>query len=338
MKNKKVVFTHSWQVELIEEDFSHQPMSSEEVLVKKIYTLISPGTELACLSGNEFWFHMPQTPGYAAVSEIVEVGNGQHSFQKGDIVFHYGDHSKYQVVSTQGIFLRVPERLDLKWVPFTRMATIAATSIRVSDIEFGDYVSVSGLGLIGNFAAQLAQLQGAHVIGIDLSSERRKNAELCGIMDTHHGDVSSLKQYVMERTGGIGVSTHIEATGVPQVGMNSLQLISKLGEIIFLGSPRGEYNTDVTDILNYCHLFDLGCITFKGAHEWRYPIEVNTHIKHSLVRNSQIMFDLMIQNKLHVETLISHVLAPEQAAEAYEGLRNNKEQFFGVLFDWSKEG
>ena len=338
MQNKRVVFTGPWQVELIEEEYTRQPLSSEEVLVKKIYTLISPGTELACLSGNEFWFHMPQTPGYAAVSEIVEVGNGQHSFKKGDIVFHYGDHSNYQVVTTRGIFLKVPEKLDLKWVPFTRMATIAATSIRVSDIEFGDFVSVTGLGLVGNMAAQLARLQGAHVIAIDLSPERKKNAERCGITDTHNGDKNSLKQYVMERTGGVGVSTHIEATGVPQVGVNSLELISKLGEIIFLGSPRGEYNTDVTDVLNYCHLFDRGCITFKGAHEWRYPVEANAHIKHSLVRNSQIMFELMIQNKLQVEPLISHVLAPEQAAEAYEGLRNNKEQFFGVLFDWSKEG
>lgn len=73
MINKKVIFLNPWQVETVEENFSGQ-IGVEEVLVKKINTLISPGTELAMLSGNEAWFQMPGIPGYAAVSEIVEVG------------------------------------------------------------------------------------------------------------------------------------------------------------------------------------------------------------------------------------------------------------------------
>lgn len=77
-----------------------------------------------------------------------------------------------------------------------------------------------------------------------------------------------------------------------------------------------------------------GCITFKGAHEWRYPTEPNSFVKHSLVRNSGIVFELMQQQKLHIEPLISHVIKPEQASEAYEGLRTNKDQYNGVLFDW----
>lgn len=335
MNNKRVVFAKPWQIEVLEEAFNPPALSAEEVVVKKLYTLISPGTELACLSGGEPWFKMPSTPGYSSVSEIVEVDEGRNSFRRGDIVFHYGDHSKYQVVSVRGTFLKVPEALDLRWVPFTRMATVAATAIRVANIEFGDYVSVTGLGLVGNMAAQLAQLQGAAVIGIDLSHDRLRIAEHCGLYDTHNSGESTAKQRVADRTNGAGVSTHIEATGISKVAVESLEWISKLGEIVFLGSPRGEYNTDITDVLNYCHLYNRGCITFKGAHEWRYPIEPNEFVKHSLVRNSQIVFELMIRNKLQIEPLISHVLKPEEAESAYQGLRNNKEQYHGVLFDWS---
>jgi threonine dehydrogenase-like Zn-dependent dehydrogenase len=87
----------------------------------------------------------------------------------------------------------------------------------------------------------------------------------------------------------------------------------------------GEYIADLTDVLNYCHLNDRGCITFKGAHEWRYPIEPNVFVKHSLVRNSLIVFGLMQRNKLLIEPLISHVLKPDEAASAYEGLRIDKD-------------
>jgi threonine dehydrogenase-like Zn-dependent dehydrogenase len=102
-----------------------------------------------------------------------------------------------------------------------------------------------------------------------------------------------------------------------------------------VGSPRGEYQSNITDVLNYCHLNSRGCITFKGAHEWRYPIEMNPFVKHSLVRNSHIAMQLMKQGSLIVERLISHLLKPEQAVEAYEGQKNHKDNYQGVLFDWT---
>lgn len=335
MKNRKIMFARPLQVETVEEDFILPALGEKEVLVKLIYSLISPGTELAMLSGKEEWAKLPVCPGYASVSEVIEVGQGVRHVQPGDAVFHYGQHAEYQVVSTDHVFIKVPEHLDLKWVPFTRMATVAFTSVRVSNIELGDVVGVTGLGLVGNLAAQLARLQGATVIGVDLSPERIRTAQTCGVDYTLHGGEDKVKEKIHAITNGAGVSTHIEATGVPSVGVQSLEWIGKLGEIIFLGSPRGEYNTDVTDILNYCHLYGRGCITFKGAHEWRFPVEPNEFVKHSLVRNSNIVFELMLKNKLHIKPLISHVMKPDQAQEAYEGLRLNKDQYNGVLFDWS---
>jgi len=335
MKNRKVMFVAPQQVETVEEEFVPQALLGNEVLVKLIYSLISPGTELAMLTGKEEWAQLPVCPGYSSVSTIIEIGSDVTNFKAGDVVFHYGSHSEYQVVRAADVFIKVPEGLDLKWVPFTRMATVAFTSTRVSDIELGDYVSVTGLGLVGNLAAQLARLQGANVIGVDLSPERLQTAQRCGIELTINGGEENVGERIAALTDGKGVSTHIEATGVPQVGVDSLSWIAKLGEIIFLGSPRGVYNTDVTDVLNYCHLFSRGCITFKGAHEWRYPSEPDTFVKHSLVRNSTIVFELIKQKRLQLEPLLSHVIKPEQAKEAYEGLRDNKDKYHGVLFDWN---
>lgn len=337
MRNEHIVFVAPWQVELQQTSMTAAESTPPPgyALVKKRYTLISPGTELACLSGGESWFSMPGLPGYAAVSEIVALGDSSTSLAPGDLVFHYGKHSRYEQVKTSGVFLKLPSGLDPQLAPFTRMATVAMTALRVSSIELGDAVGVTGLGLIGNMAAQLATLQGANVIGIDLSEDRRQLAEQCGIAFTLSGDRPDLGAAVASLTEGNGISTLIEATGVPKVAIDSLPWIAAFGELILLGSPRGEYMADATDIFNYNHLIGRGCITFKGAHEWRFPVESDKFVKHSLVRNSSIVFQLIKSGKLNVRPLISHILAPDQAAEAYEGLRHNKDRYHGVLFDWS---
>ncbi|MHA7964448.1 zinc-dependent alcohol dehydrogenase [Paenibacillus sp. CAU 1782] len=335
MNNDKIVFTASWQVELKQEQLDPASLQPGFALVRKRFTLISPGTELACLSGGEAWFGMPGTPGYAAVSEVVEIGPNDNDIKPGDFVFHYGQHSRYEIVPVSGVFLKIPPELDLRMAPFCRMVTVAMTAIRVSAIELGDRVAVTGMGLIGNMAAQLSGLQGARVIGVDLSERRLALAKECGVEYTLHAGSGDLTGSIKKLSGGVGVSTFIEATGVPQAAVNGLPWIAPFGELIFLGSPRGEFQTNVTDVFNYSHLVGRGCITFKGAHEWRYPLTPNAFVKHSLVRNTEIAFDLIASGKLQIEPLISHTLKPETAALAYDGLRHRKDEFNGVLFDWA---
>lgn len=233
MKNRKIIFLSPLHVETVVEDFNLTTLKENEIFVKLIYSLISPGTELAMLSGKEEWAKLPLCPGYASVSKVIEVGPGVNEYKSGDNVFHYGNHSEYQVLSTTNLCMKVPENLDLKWVPFIRMATVAFTSVRVSQIEVGDFVSVTGLGLVGNLAAQLARLQGATVIGVDLSEERIRTAQACGVDYTFNGGEENVEEQIRNLTDGAGVSTHIEATGVSSVGIDSLKWIAKLGEIIF---------------------------------------------------------------------------------------------------------
>ena len=335
MINHSFIFSAPWKVELEEQPFSDQ-VQPHELLVEKLYTLVSAGTELACLSGNEHWFHMPSVPGYSAVSRVLQVGATVSDFKRGDIVFHYGKHSRYEILSHDELIVPVPAGIPLSGVPFARLATIAMTSLRTSTIELGDAVAVTGLGLVGNLAAQLAGLQGATVIGIDLIDNRLELANACGIDLTINSNERSAGELVHAMTNGHGVSTLIEATGVPESVEKHISLIAPYGELILLGSPRGEHHSNVTELLNYVHLVDRGCITLKGAHEWKYPLKPNSFVKHSLQRNSNIALELIRSEKLVIGPLISHVLHPlHDAQRAYEGLRNDKQHYFGVVFDWT---
>jgi hypothetical protein len=46
------------------------------------------------------------------------------------------------------------------------------------------------------------------------------------------------------------------------------------------------------------------------------------------------VFRLLAARRLIIEPLISHILKPKRDPAAYEGLRFNKEDYNGVLFNW----
>jgi 2-desacetyl-2-hydroxyethyl bacteriochlorophyllide A dehydrogenase len=335
LSNKQVVFQKPWEVKLCDENLDENSIKSGCALVKKIYSIVSTGTELACLSGGESWFPMPSVPGYACVAEIIKTGEGVTGFSAGDKVFCYGNHSLYEVIPAEGIFLHVPKETDLKWIPFVRMASIAATAIRASNIEWGDFVAVTGQGLVGNMAMQLAKLQGARVIAIDIADHRLEIAKKCGAECTINSSKQDVVSSIKDFTKGKMVSTFIEATGVPAIAVSAAESISQNGELIFLGSPRGKCEIDATPFLNKVHLAAFN-ITLKGAHEWRYPVNQTPFVKHSLERNSDLIINLILDGKLMLDPLLSEIATPAECALVYDKLRNKKDQYMGILFDWTK--
>ena len=338
MKNKSIVFTgpNSVEVQVLDENLE-QPQA-HEVLVRTRYSLISAGTELACLSGGESWFGFPSTPGYTSVGEVVRVGERVSAVSLGDMVYTWGGHKQYHRVNLanpKSICINVPAGIKLPLVPFVRMITIAMTAIRVSNIELGDFVAVAGLGLVGNFAAQLASLQGGRVIGIDLSESRVALSAKCGLLYPFVMNKSTVVESVDEITHKQGVTTLIEATGMPVTLPDVLPLVGRYGEVVLLGTPRGVHEANLTDTLSYIHLDPKGNVTFKGAHEWRYPVARDPFIKHSIERNSEIAMDLIRSEDLQVAPLLTHSLPPDEAEEAYHGLKHQRDDYVGVVFDWT---
>lgn len=335
LNSKKVVFEKPWEVNLRDESIDENAVKSGHALIRKIYSVISTGTELACLSGGESWFPMPGVPGYSCVAEIIKTGEDVAGFSPGDKVLCYGTHSLYEIIPVEGIFIRIPKEADLKWIPFVRMASIAATAIRASNIEWGDFAAVTGQGLVGNMAMQLAKLQGARVIAIDIAGKRLEISKKCGAEFTIDSSKQDVAAAIKDFTRGRMVSTFIEATGVPSIAVSAAESIAQNGELIFLGSPRGKQEVDVTPFLNKVHLAAFN-ITLKGAHEWRYPVNKTPFVKHSLERNSELIIDLMLRGRLVLEPLLTEIAAPDECASVYDKLRNKKDQYMGILFDWNK--
>jgi 2-desacetyl-2-hydroxyethyl bacteriochlorophyllide A dehydrogenase len=332
-ENKKIVFEKPWEARLKYEPFDVRSVPSGHVILKKHYSIISMGTELACLSGGERWFKMPGVPGYSCIGEIIKTASDVQGFSAGDLIFCYGNHARYEVIPAGGVFLPVPKNIEPKWIPFVRMASIAATAIRASDIEWGDVVAITGQGLVGNMALQFAKLQGAAVIAVDVMNRRLDISHRCGADLTINSADTDAAEEIRRFTEGAMVSTLIEASGIPAVAAQAIDWIGQNGELIFLGSPRGAFETDITPFLNRTHLAPFN-VALKGAHEWRYPVNRTPFVKHSLERNSRLILDLLAQKKLAVEPLLTEVVSPDDCSDVYTKLRTHKDEYLGILFDW----
>ena len=252
MKAKQIIFTKPSTAELQEVEVDLANLGPSELAIKTHYSLISPGTELACFRGTEGWAKLPFMPGYAGCGEVIATGKDVKNFSKGDMVFSYSKHASH--VKTRSMVARMPAGLDAKLAPFARMAAVSITSLRASNAELGDCVTVLGLGLVGNFAAQLFTLAGCEVIGIDPSDRRRDLAKTCGVKHVVNPAQEDARKRVAEITKGRMCETVVEASGAPAVGEKAAQFAGKLGEVILLGSPRGEHPGDITSLLNSIHL------------------------------------------------------------------------------------
>lgn len=192
------------------------------VLVRTIYSAISPGTEMMKVSESKLSLFgkaraRPDqvkkvmqsiaqqglaatyrkvsgqldslTPlGYSLCGQVVEVGPGVDEFAPGDLVACAGNahalHAEFNVVPTM-LCQRVPEGVDPRQAALTTIAAIGLQGIRQAKVEIGESVCVIGLGLIGQILVRLLVGAGATVIGVDLEAERCRSAEAAGAVSTH---------------------------------------------------------------------------------------------------------------------------------------------------------
>ncbi len=339
MEIKEVVVTEQNQVELQSNEFDASIQSPNQLLIDTQYTFISSGTELANYTGKEpkvfqkgTWCAYPWRSGYANVGVVRAVGANVTRVAPGDRVFTYGRHASIVRYTQDRLIAPMDKSIDPAVAAASRMAGVAMTSIIVAKIDTNARVVVFGLGLVGNLASQIFQIQGCRVIGVDPIEARRKLAERCGIAHTVGGDVDEVQAQIQELTGGELGHITVDAVGHSNVVMQALQATTNHGQLVLLGSPRVSVTGDLTELLSETH---LRWITIRGALEWCVPMYPDTGNRVSQFSKQQTIFDWIARGKLDVESLISHRLKPEQIKQAYDGLLNEPDVWTGVVLDWN---
>ena len=312
--------------------------SPTQVLVKTVFSTVSPGTERANITGSDSVaganapkVKFPRALGYSAAGEVIAVGEKVESVAPGDrVAVMWGKHASYSLSEEKNI-VRLPEGVSYADGAALLIGTFPLAAIRKTRLEIGEACMVMGLGLLGQFAVRLAKAAGAvPVIACDPVESRRADA-LAGGADfaldpTQEGFAEQVKTLT-----GKGVSAAIEVTGVG-AGLNeTLDCMARFGRIALLGCTR-----DPNFTVDYYRKIHFPGVTLIGAHsharpEWESSPGWFTHRD-----DMQTLMKLITLGRLDISAMHGPVYAPQDCKTVYDALIHDRNFPMMVQFDWRK--
>ena len=318
-------------------------VSGRNVLVRMEYTVVSGGTERACILGmpNTGGNSFPKQLGYCGVGRVERIGEAVSSHSVGDrVLVYHGVHSDYNVVEEahDGIvhFAQLTkvddDAIDSLDAAFVIIASMGLGGVRKLEVELGESAMVMGLGLLGMFSVQFLALSGANpVIAADLNPARRALALELGADYALDPSEDGFADKVRALTKGRGVNACVEVTGVSKAMSQALDCASWMGRIALLGCTR------VSDCaVDYYQKVHRPGVKLIGAHNLVRP-KLESYPHHWTHQDDcRAILELIAAKKLCVRPIVSRVVAPEEAPEIYRQLCDDPAFPIGTVFDWRK--
>lgn len=338
---RHLVFPERRRCVVEESELDPGTLRPDQALVGVEVSLVSTGTELANYSGLDAgvdrpgsWNAYPWRPGYGVVGRVLRAGPAVRGLAAGQRVFAIAPHASHAVLTpAQRAVFPLDEADDPARLVLVRMASVAITALRLSHVAApGRTAAVIGLGLVGNFAAQLFQLAGLRVVAFDPAPRRVDLARRCGIAGAQAAVGDEAEARVRECTGGEGADVVVEAIGNPALIPGAVRMCARLGEVILLGSPRGPMPQDTGPAWSEIHHRGIHVV---GALEWLLPFHRReAGAGHSIETNYLRLIDWVRRGALQTGGMVSHLVPPERAQETYDGVLADRNAYLGICFDW----
>jgi bacteriochlorophyllide a dehydrogenase len=341
MKTTAIVFPAPGKVELQEIELPSP--TPRDLVIEVEASGISVGTERWTYLGKRPEITFPNVPGYVGVGHITEVGEEARSlgYERGHRVNFFrsrlperlasaswmGTHLAHAVVDafadadhdveTLDVHNceKVPDGLDSADAAACNLGGVALRGIELAGIPMGANVLVVGLGLIGQFAAQIVRLKGARVAVADLVPMRLERAKENGA----DWLINPKSENLAERARAIapkGFDVIIDTSSSPSVVNSLFPLLRFRGKFIF----QGWYPPPSAFDLNAAHVRMPTCY-LPCAHSGMAV---------------QAMMQWTRDGKIRVRNLITRLAKPEEAPDIYRQISEGSDGFLGVVFDWRK--
>ncbi len=308
-----------------------------QIVVRTTLSGISAGTEMNLYRGTNpdlvrrRWgekFVYPFVPGYQALGTVVHRSPEVTGFEVGDRVFTGGSHSEITVADTSRCF-RLPDDLTDEQASLLSVARVALHGVRRGRIEFGESVAVVGMGLMGQLAIQHARLAGAATtIAVDIDPWRLEVARELGadhVIDPSSGDPA---QQIMDYTES-GADVVLETAGVSSAVPVALGLGRYGARVVIVGWHLQPISIDLAEDLLYKEL-DLLPSRAGGLGDEAPPHVLRWNTR----RNTELLIQLLVDDSLQVDRLVTHVVPAEDIASVYEMIHTRSEQSLHIALDW----
>ncbi len=329
------------------------PLSEGQVRIQTLFSGISHGTEMAVYRGTAPFFRTRQNGstrlfvpadtgevwsypvrscdpgvwymGYASVGRVTEVGAGVTTILPGDVVYINAPHQTHAVKNENQV-IKLPKGLKPEYgIFFTNLMT-AFNAILDTKIKLGDTVAVSGLGVLGQLAAQMCRLSGARVIGVD-PIEKRGAAAMENGMAIHISPLSvpDAAMEIRKLTNNKGPDAVIEVSGNIKALNEALRIAAPDTAVTAAGWYQGSCSN-----LSLSEEFHHNRIALRCSQTG----STNPEIRHmwDVTRKEKTCMSLLTQLKL--ENLITTRIPYDSIAEAYRTIDTDPAQVIQTVITY----
>ncbi|KAJ3939119.1 uncharacterized protein N0V96_010556 [Colletotrichum fioriniae] len=285
---------------------------------------------------GDFILESPIVLGHESSGTIVEVGGKVKNVKVGDRVAIEpvfaatppwdGTLQKYYIVASDYTY-PIPEHMSSEDGALVEPVAVAVQICKVAELKGGQTVLVFGCGPIGVLCQAVAKAYGAaKVIGVDVSESRAQFAREFAADDVYVSKklpdapedpvdaARAIGEKIVRDYGlGEGADVVLECTGAEQCIQAGVFAAKKGGTFVQAG--MGKENI-VFPITTAC----IRALTIKGSIRYQtgcYPEAVN----------------LVASGKVHPRKLITHRYRFEEALEAFEVVRQAKENTLKVVIE-----
>jgi len=278
----------------------------------------------------------PLPLGYCNVGVVVEVGEQVEGFKVGDRVVSNGPHADFVKVS-KNLCAKIPENVDSEQAVFTVLASIGLQGIRLAQPTLGETFVVTGVGLIGLLVIQLLKAQGCQVLALDYDEKKLHLASQFGAQTFNLASGENPYHYSQLLTNNRGVDGVIicASTQSSDPVTQAAQMCRQRGRVILVGVSG--LNLNRADFYEKEISFQVSCSYGPGryAEEYEqkgldYPFGL---VRWTEQRNFEAVLDLMSQNVLNIEQLISHRYLFDELLCAYDALIDDA-SVLGIILDY----
>ncbi len=325
------------------ETFPIPTPASDEILVRTEASLVSAGTELAIFTGIHqgltnpcvSWPKFPQTMGYMAVVRVEAIGEGVHEYAPGERLLTSTGHTSHALLraadGTASRFWKLPGEGPAHQLVLARMAKTAVTALCQAEVTLAQSVAVVGLGIIGQMTLRLFAAAGAWpLVGVDPVRLRRAAAERGGASGAINPE-TQIPPLAIRSWLPNGADVVVDSTGWASALPGAMALARDAGRVIVLGSPRG--TAPDVDFYSDLHRRSLRVI---GAHDSGIGPAVREGFPWTSERIVPVVIEWIRSGRVPVADLITHHAGSDALPEMYAGLLDRKEEFLGVVLDWTR--
>jgi len=341
--NRRVVMLDGSGRISVEEETCPEPKPGQ-VLVEVRACCVSPGTELGGVPTRRRDPN-PDLPrrafGYSNAGVVVAQGAGCEDIPLGTAVAcmgaGYAQHSTHAAVP-RNLAVPIPDGVNFEAAATTHLAATAFHALRRGEFQLGEHVAILGLGIVGQFCAQLGTISGAHVLAVDRLPLRLR-AVLPYVERAVNGAAEDVIALAREFSRGHGFDGGVIAFGGDATpALHTLTQILKrapdthtMGRVVVVGAAR----------VDQVFAAALGNVDVRssarpgpGYHdkEWEHGKDYPpVFVEWTTRRNLEECLRFMALGRLHPEALITHRVPLTEAPEICETLIQAPGDALGVI-------